>query len=227
MGAMTFANMKTYLKMQFRNNTDLESPTNYYGIWINLAYKELETKNRLQGLKVNFYFPELRTSTSSNTTDGTKYISVPSDAVVVEELYDTTSNYHLVNIPFSEYVAYTDRSTAASEGKPTEWVRHGSNLYLHPTPDNTYAINVWYQKISSDLSADADTTDLGEEWDNIILDMAYIKGKEWMSEFDKADRREKQVAQQIAGLIGIYYKEELARDPRMKPEAASLMYGRK
>jgi len=91
--AKTFAELKSYLKFQFGNRTDLESvdSENMYGVWINMAYQNLTTRNRFWSLNRNFKFPELRdTDTSQTTTDGTAYVNVPSGAVVIYNVLDTT-----------------------------------------------------------------------------------------------------------------------------------------
>ena len=219
-GTYKFTEFTAYLKLMFGNNDTLREPIDYYGVWINTAYHRLTTRNRLWGLKKSFEFPELETvNTATTTTDGTQYISVPTDCLHVRDLYDKTNDRYLVNIPYREYLKYLDRFDTSAEGEPIEWVRAGTRLYLHPTPDTTgETIYIYYRKIPTALSGVL-TTAIGPEWDEIILQQAFIIGKEWLGEYDKATALKKDLAESIAGLIGIYDLEEMASQPTHKPES--------
>lgn len=212
MGTLTYTEFQSYTKLQFGNNDAWYTPTNYYGIWVNLAYKRLSTQDRFWGIGRNFYFPQLETSGTDTTADGTAYIDVPTDCLVIRELYDTTNNLHLTNIPHSEYVAYTDRTDTNSEGKPTEWVRQGAYVYLHPTPGATYTIRIYYRKIPASLSAGSDVTVLGTEWDEPIITLAAHIGKQWTMDYDKAEILRKAFVEQASGIVTVYGDEEKARD---------------
>lgn len=224
-GTFTFANFVDYLQIMFGERSDLSSVggVNLYEKFINLSYIRLTTRNRFWGIKKSFYFPELEVDNSgTNTTAGTAYVATPTDALIVREVCDSTTDVRLNNIPFSTYIAYTGRATTASRGKPTEWVRRGVNIYLHPTPDAVYSMYIYYRKIPAILTG-TNATVIGTEWDEVILQMAYIIGKEWLGEYDKAEAMKKDLAESFAGIIGIYDLEELARRHVAKPESASLL----
>lgn len=207
--------MKEFTRFQFGNNDAFDSvgssATNYYGLWVNRAYNHLTTSNTLLGSRRELYFPQLETHTTSNTADGVPYISVPSDVLIIREVYDTTSKRKLSNIPYSEYVGYTDRSTATAEGAPTEWVRRGIYAYLHPTPDATYALNVHYRKIPTALSSDFEVTEIGDEWDDVIVQTAVYYGKLWTSDYEGAKMAKQDAEEKIASVMSIYGQEERAR----------------
>lgn len=224
-GSLTLDNFVDYLTMMFGERGDVASigGVNFYEKFINLAYIRLATRNRFWGIKKDFYFPELEVDNSgTNTTAGTAYITTPTDALIVREVCDSTTDVRLSNIPFSTYIEYTGRAVTASRGKPTEWVRRGANIYLHPTPDATYSMYVYYRKIPAVLTSSTKTV-LSEAWDEVILQMAYIIGKEWLGEYDKAEAMKKDLAESFAGIIGIYDLEELARRHVAKPESMSLL----
>lgn len=224
-GTFTFANFVDYLTVMFGERTDLTSVggVNLYEKWINLSYIRLTTRNRFWGLKKSFYFPELEVDNSgTNTTDGTAYITTPTDALIVREVWDSTSDVRLNNIPHSKYIGYTGRADSASEGEPKEWIRQGTYIYLYPTPDATYSMYVYYRKIPAILSSSTKTV-IGVEWDEVILQMAYIIGKEWLGEYDKAKAMKESLAESFAGIIGIYDLEELARRPKATPDSMSLL----
>jgi len=211
MGTVTFDNFKTYLKLRFGNDDNLDSGTNYYGKWINDAYNLLTTQQKFWGLRRRFRFPELETSASKTTSDGTYYVETPTDCLYVLQVYDETNDYLLRNIPLSKYLGYTDRSNTSVEGVPTEWIRSGANIYLHPTPDATYTLTVHYRKRVTALTG-TDATAIGPEWDDIILDIATYIGKMYMRQFEEAKLFKAEATEKIAGILSLYDQEEMARN---------------
>ena len=225
MGTLTFDGFLDYLAMGFGERTDLASlnGVNYYNKWLDMAYIRLTTRNRFWGIKKSFYFPELETDDGgSNTTAGAAHISTPTDALIIREVWDSTSDVILNNISTRKYIEYPGRAVTASRGKPTEWVRRGKYLYFHPTPDAVYSMVTYYRKVPA-LITTGKMSAIGTEWDEVILQMAYIIGKEWLGEYDKANAMKQSLAESFAGIIGIYDLEEMARRPKATPESASLL----
>lgn len=225
-GTLTFAEFKSYLKLQMGKRTDIENydGTNLLETWINMAYIRLTTRNRFFAIKTNFTFPQLETvDTSLTTTDGTPYISVPSDCMVVRDCYDYTNSRYIERIPWREYLKYTDRFDSSSEGEPNEWVRAGDYIYLHPTPDtDSEAIYVYYRKIPAVLTG-TDTTVLDTAWDEPILQLALIIGKTWLKEYPEAEEMKKEWLDNVSGMMGIYSQEELAGAKTVIPESSALI----
>ena len=229
MGALGFDTLKELLKFRAGNRADLDaagaSSLNYYGIWINSAYRQLCTQDKVLGLKKNLFFPELMTSGTDTTVDGTAYIDTPSDCLYVEDIFDTTNGRNLDWISWSKYLDYTDRTTAASEGDPTEWTRRGSRIYLHATPGTTGdTITIYYKKLVSDLSGTL-TTDIGAEWDDVIIELAAHRMFNWLHEYSKADKCKEVFLEMAVGLADVYSKEEKDSDESWGP-SASYMPGR-
>ena len=225
-GTWTFAQFKAFLKLQMGKRTDIENydGVNLYETWINMAYIRLTTRNRFFAIKTNFTFPQLETvDTTITTTDGTQYISVPSDCMVVRDCYDYTNERYLDQIPWREYIRYTDRFDTTSEGEPNEWVRAGDYIYLHPTPDtSSEAIYVYYRKIPAVLSG-TNATVLDPAWDEPILQLALIIGKTWLKEYEEADKMKKEWLDNVSGMMGIYSQEELAGAKTVIPESNALI----
>lgn len=225
MGALGFDDLKELLKFRGGNNAALDSAgassLNYYGIWINSAYRQLCTQDKVLGLKKNLYFPQLMTSTTKTTTDGQAYITTPTDAIYIKDIYDTTNNAGLSWIPWKKYVDYTDRTTASSEGDPKEWTRYSTSIYLHPTPDATMTMTVYYKKLVADLTG-TQTTDIGAEWDDVILELAAYKMFTWIHEYDKAKFVKETFLEMATGLADIYGEEEKDTDENWGPSAAYL-----
>lgn len=227
MGALGFDTFKELLKFRLGNNAALDSAgassLNYYGIWINSAYRQLCSQDDILGLNKNLYFPQLMTSTTSTTVDGTAYIDVPSDCLYIEQVFDTTNGKLLDNISWKDYIEYTDRTTAASEGDPNEWVRHGSRIYLHPTPGTTGdTITVYYKRLVSDLTG-TQTTLIGAEWDDVIIELATYKAFMWTHEdAAKIKAAKENFVEMAAGLADIYNKEEENSEVEIAPSLSYL-----
>jgi hypothetical protein len=211
MGSLGFDDFKERLKLRAGNRSDLEtagdSSLNYYGIWTNLAYRQLCTQDNILGIRRKIIFPQLMTSATDTTVDGTAYVDVPSDCLYVSEVFDTSNGRKLDWIPWKKYIGYTDRTTAASEGDPTEWHHRGSYIYLHPTPGTTGdTITIYYNILVTDLSGSA-TTDIGAEWDEPIIELASYKMFTWLHEHDKAKVCRESFLEMASGLADIYYNE--------------------
>jgi hypothetical protein len=225
MGVWTFTEFQTYLKLRLGGNDKFETPTNYLAIWVNAAYRDLVYGDLFIPLKKRVYFPELQTSATVATVDGTAYIAVPTDCLTITEVFDETNNKRLDWVPFRQYLAYTDRDTAASEGKPTEWVRSGSNIYLHPTPGSAYSLYVYYKKRAAVLSG-SEVTAIGSEWDNVLLELATETAHRWLNDPEKAKLAKERAAEMAAAVISTYDHEDLARRERVRPDPAYHLQGR-
>jgi len=185
-------------------------------VWFNRAYVRLTTQDKLLGVNKRFYFPQLETSTTADTADGTAYISVPTDCLIVRDLYDTENYRRLTNITPRTYIDYTDRADTGAEGAPTEWVRQGTYLYLHKTPDDAYTISIHYRKVPAILSSGSSVTLLGSEWDEPLITLACYIGKMWTMDYDKAKILRDEFKDQVAGIMTIYGEEEKARDEHIQ-----------
>lgn len=226
--AYTFGNFKDYLKVQMGNAGDFESVggTNLYGVWINAARRRLSTQNRFWDFKRNFKFPSLYDSASDATVDGTAYIDVPTGALYVEYIYDETNDVALSYIKNKQYFSYTDRSDTDNEGEPKEYTRRGSYIYLHPTPDDAYTLSVYYRAFLQDLAADSAVSGLGEEWDDVILQLAAYIGFMWINDYDNATQRQGEVLWMLKNRIGIYDNEEKGiRGRNLQASAKMSDYG--
>lgn len=228
MGALDFSQFKDLLKFRSGNNAALETATpgstayNLFGIWVNSAYRQLCTQDNVLGLQKKLYFPQLHTSTTKTTTDGTAYVAAPTDVLYIEDIYDTTHNVALDQISWEKYVEYTDRTTTTSEGDPTEWTRRGSYIYLHPTPQTTSdTLTIYYKKLVADLSGTA-TTDIGAEWDDPIIELAAYKMFVWTHEYEKSKFCKDTFLEMAIGLAGVYNNERLASQINIGPSAAYL-----
>jgi len=226
MGNLSFDSFKELLKFRAGNNAALDSAmasgTDLYGTWTNQAYRQLCSQDYILGLKKRLYFPQLMTSTTASTVDGTAYVSTPSGALYITEVFDTTNGKKLSHITWKQYIEYTDRTTAASEGDPAEWTRSGSRIYLHPTPDAAMTMTIYYKKLPTDLSGTL-TTDIGAEWDDVIIELAAYKCFVWTHEdAAKVKQAKESFLEMAAGLADIYWNENKDREDAFGPSSAYM-----
>ena len=221
MGDYTYDSFIKYVKFRMGQRTDLSSvdSEDLYGTWVNAAYKMLTSKNVIFGIKgfhKSFYFPELETyDDSQSTVAGTTHIDIPSDALIIRDVEDTTNDRLLTPISWLEYKNYPNRATTSARSEPTEYVRRGTYIYLHPTPDDVYAMTIDHRKkITVDISGDT-TTEIGNEWDMPIVQLGTYIGLMWMEEFDKAQIVKEEFKETVADILGIYFQEELGREKHL------------
>ena len=220
MGDYTYAVFKDYLLLRFGRDTAFSSPTDYYGIWINSAYRRLCASDRLYPINKLYIFPELETDVAVTTTEGTGYVPTPSDCQIVRRLYHNTDKAKLKWMSFGQYVGYTDRATSTSRAAPTQWHRRGTNILLHPTPDNsTDSLQIFYKKRPVALSG-TNVTVLGAEWDEPILELAHHIGKTWLNEWDVAEKSKKALIEMEADLISAMGAEEKDRQEIWRADPA-------
>ena len=228
MGALDHTTLSDLVKFRLGNNAALSAVVpnsatyNLYGIWVNSAYRQLCSQDGILGLPKKLHFPQLHTSTTKTTTDGTAYVAAPSDTLFITEVYDTTNNRKLDQISWKRYIGYTDRTTTSSEGDPTEWTRNGARLYLHQTPGTTGdTITIYYKKLVADMSGTL-TTDIGAEWDDVIVELATYKGLIWTGEYDKAKFCREAFLEMAGGLAGVAAKDDLDSDTTLGPSTSYM-----
>jgi len=212
LGTYTFDNFRDYLKLEMGQRTDIETPTNYYSIWINSAYLGISTRDKFFDMRKSFYFPQFETSGTATTTAGTAYVLAPTDILVLRRIWNTTNDAYLSPMTKDEYYKKLSKATTASRGTPTRYVRLGNKIYLDPTPDAATALTIYYRMSPAILVNDDDVTALGPEWDDPILDLAAIRAHTKLKEFDFAELKKKTWVEDVTNLITIYRQEERANE---------------
>ena len=228
MGNKTFSTLKTELKLRLGRRSDIEDidSTNFYETWINYAYQDITRRNKFFGKTFHFYFPQLESiDTSQSTTDGTAYINVPDSTLIIRQVWDSTNDYLLKHIGWMTYLKKSGRASSTSESEPKKWTRSGSYIYLYPTPDDAYTMYIYYRKMVSALSDAGDTTAIGEEWDELILGLATYKGCSWLREYDDAEKAKAEFIDMANNILGVYGQEELANRSKLELNPSAFIDG--
>jgi len=225
MGVLTYSQMKDRLKFELGNRTSLETPTDWYGTLINEAYSMLCLRTRLFNIPFRIWLPELETSYALTTTDGTPYVSLPTDCFIVRAIWDSDNDVILRWITPEDYYSRTGRANSGAKSTPREYTRLGTKLYLYPTPDATYNETCYYKKYPSGLSQDNDVTEIGREWDVPIIKLATIISLYKLKEYDFAEIEKKNFQEDIMGLVNAFAQEQRQMDKHLQPNSMYLQRG--
>lgn len=221
MGNLTFEVMKELVKFKCGNNTACESVgtqgINLYGVWVNWAYKQLCIQDRPLGMRVGICIPELETSTTQALASGDYYKAAPVNALTIRTIYNATTDRKLTWKSYREYLSLADRGGTASRGEPTYWTRAGGNIYYYPASDGSYNMTVFYKKIPADLTGTA-MTEIGPEWDEIIVLWAAWKGLLWLHDYDKAKEVRAELLESLAGMVNVQAQDEVDAKEVFRPD---------
>lgn len=225
MGDKTFSEFCTDLTFNLGQRDDIST---YVDDWVNTAYLDLCTKNKFWSLAVpkKFLFYELQETDDTDTVDGTAYIATPSDCVSIYAIWDNDADVKLRRINLRQYVNSTGRADTDSEGEPKKYVRSGANIYLYPTPDDAYTLTTYYKKRPAELTG-TDTTIIGAEWDEVILDLATIKGMMKLRMYDDYKIWKVEWLEAVGAKMGMYESEQDDTRDILKPDFAYIGLGRK
>jgi len=214
-GVMTFAEFQSELFYELGNDTETDG---YRGDWVNRAYRTLTTQDKFFGKDIQLYFPELETFSTDTTADGTLSVSTPSDAHFVRAIWESSSDVKMINISWRDYVERTGRGTEGARGAPTLWTRRGGNIYFYPTPDGAYGLTIYYKKHIDEMTANADTTEIGEEWDESILKLAVIQSMYRRKRYADAEKEEGIFLNMVSGVASAHNHEAEDRESRRYPD---------
>ena len=173
---MNYSTMVTLVTRNLGNRTDIASLVEE---WINSTYLDIVTKGRLPELRRfgPLHIPDLEaTTTFSTASDDADYLysAIASNILFPLALRDTTNDNPIRRRPLRWYA----RHKATSTGKPQRYVTFSKTIYLDPTPDDTYTIQIWYRKTVDIpiLQAGADTPVIDELWHELIVLGATYRG---------------------------------------------------
>lgn len=123
---------------------------------INLGYFELIGANDFEDL---FVFQTIPTAADD------KDYTLNTDVISVRSVVDVTNSVTVRRLAIENFLRLDPTTT----GPPERWARAGGLLYLWPTPDAVYSIEVGYNKEPTRLSAGTNTTVLPGAFDQAIL----------------------------------------------------------
>jgi len=220
LGSKAYSVFQSDLTLELGNNTSVSDSV---GGWINEAYMTLTTMmwaRDATGKNRRVYFPELGDAADKTTEAGSPYVEIPSGLYVFETAWDVTNDVKLTTIDWRAYISEKGRATTASRDAPTKCVRRANRLYLFPTPDAGYQINIGYRKRPAALSADADVTVIGAEWDYPILKLAVLQSLLRLNDYESYMIEKKAYDELLAAVVGVYDEESYDKQDAWEPDQA-------
>ena len=133
--------------------------------YLNQSICDLESQLEAAGA-----FARKPQSSAITCTAGTETVSTPSSTLAVYgvDLSVDSTTRTLERIEFDERNMFREWSVPTN-GTPAFFRVDGTNIHLYPTPNRAYTGTVYYYKAHVDLSADGDTYDGVNGWDNYAV----------------------------------------------------------
>lgn len=132
----------------------------------------------------NWY--SLYTTRTFATVNGTATYAHASDFGRCINLMDTTNNHILTEDVMRSFDAVDPN--ADNTGMATHFAIQGAYYRLFPIPSGAYTIRERYWKVPTELSANANTSDLPIETENCIIYWAWYQTLTYLNKFEQADR---------------------------------------
>ena len=127
-------------------------------------------------------FPELvEEDTSQSTANGVNSVNVPTGAMLVDLVRNTTDDVKLQWIPLQEYWRLTQAAGVAAK-----WSRQKNKIMLNPVPNGIKALRILYIKSPARLSGSTDVTVLPDTWDSAVFLLSVHFGLLAVGEEDRA-----------------------------------------
>ena len=156
----------------------------------------------------NVQLLELRKNVTGTTTDGIKYLTVPSDWLANFSLASVDPDTGAYEYLLNKDVNYIREAFPypAVKGKPTHYAMFDDNSYiLGPTPDDAYTMELHYFYYPESI-VDAGTSWLGDNFDSVLLygslleAYTYMKGEadvltQYQKRYDEALAQLKELAE--------------------------------
>lgn len=158
----------TRLRRRVGNPTTAEVPDAELHENINDAYRDVATK---------FRHHKSRKTVSIATIVGTQQYALQTDVGAVLRVWDDTNKKRLKR----RGARWFAELGTQENGKPTDYVRRGSNLELLPPADGVYTVQVYYSHTITTLTGTA-SPDIPETWHIGVLHLS-----EWYYWIDRGD----------------------------------------
>lgn len=152
---MTFAEIYADVQAYFASRNDVTA-----------AIAKAAVNDVYKRLSMSFRFYELEFDTTQATVDGTASYTIPTGARKTIGIVDTTNHWQLDPRDIRWYMGQW--TGTGYTGRPEYYVRYGSKYYVWPTPDDAYSLQIYYNKLPTELSADADEPVFPEEWHKVL-----------------------------------------------------------
>jgi hypothetical protein len=129
---------------------------------VNQAQREVAKR-----LDVRAWYAE----SSLNTTGGSDVLTLPTDFLRADYLYNDTDDDPLDAAEDGLFI----EQYGTTQGKPLYWIVLGTQIRLRPIPDAVYALKLRYYKRPTAMSADGDVPEIPLEHRHLLETYAVAK----------------------------------------------------
>lgn len=141
----------TYLKIDPNAKVWDDNTLDYF---VNRWYSKVQSD-------FQYSIPECQTGTTVTTISGVVEYDKPSDLITVTGFFDWTYNLRRI----TKQATLANRST---QTKPSNYYVYGSKIWLYPTPDSTYTLDLLYNKKLPKLTSTEDSV-LGDDMNDLVV----------------------------------------------------------
>lgn len=150
---MDLVELRTKLRTKVGNPSIAEAPELALTSLINEAYEEIHEKYTFHKARRIVLFP---------TVAGSALYDIPSDALSIFSLWNTTTNYQRKIVKRDEN--WLSQQQTQQTGPPVAYVRQRAWLELSPVPDAIYTLRLMYKCAYDPLVVDADVPVIPFSW---------------------------------------------------------------
>lgn len=117
---------------------------------------------------------------------------------------DLTGDY----IEPSEFDYKYPDPAADNSGKPHTWTIKEGELLLYPKPDAVYTLDIRYQKLPTELSADIDVPDVPERFKELLVLGALVRAHKFNDDYDLAQEEQSYMDEQVLDAVANTYTRQ-------------------
>ena len=160
MGLLTLKDFRDELNLSLGDNR--QTANERLDRWVNLGYLQAVNESWFEGIK------EVATAV---TVDGQREYDVPTDLMSIVSLVDLTNKKRIIQTSWAN-MHQMDRTIS---GKPKLYARRRRSIYIWPTPDDEYDLEINYLEEICPMIEDTDRTVLPQAYDPWIVQLSRVQ----------------------------------------------------
>lgn len=180
--------------------------------YLNDAQREMVNRHKFKFMEATY---------TASLTTGTYSYSLPTAVDIVEGFritdpsgneVDLTNNY----LTFEEFDNRFPDPDEQGTAKPHWWTIREDSFLLYPRPDNTYSLDIRYQKQPTALSDDSDVPDVPERYKELLVVGILSRCHKFNDNYDLAQVEEEKFDKLLLDVNAKNYTRQTGRPTIMK-----------
>lgn len=160
-------------------------------------------------------------TTTSGVPDITNGSGLPSNFVQAINLIITSTGFDKV-VPYADFVALQRRygdltdSTINPLNAPLYWYKIAETIYLFPSPDNSYSLDLQYYKKPTLIDGDDDVPEIPSEFEELLVRGAAYRVLQVKDNYDQAAIHENKYDELLQKMVTKYSLPQTGQPTRMR-----------